>query len=369
MLHVIEPVRPIPVFTYRCDSKFHTDVLKEMLQDTEKYGFIVVDGNGVLFATLSGNTSHILCKYQVSLPKKHRRGGQSAGRFFRLRLEARHNYLTKVTELATKCFVDPSTNKVNVSGIVLAGAADFKDQLSANQILDPRVQASVVACVDVAYGFNQGLYQAIELSSNILKNVSLVHQKKLLARFFSEIAQDTEKTCFGVADTMNALESGGAETLLVWDRLDIVRTEVVCKETGQKRVLFRREKQEQVKQEPSAKEVTVANGKEEEQTDTEEERSSQLLVDWLAEHHQEMGAKLEIVHDASPQGSQFCRGFGGIGALLRYRMTFASTTDGDNSNHSGNNNNANTGKEEEDDDARAEDEEWAAIFEDDVTAF
>jgi peptide chain release factor subunit 1 len=32
----------------------------------------------------------------VQLPKKHGRGGQSALRFARLRLEKRHNYVTKV---------------------------------------------------------------------------------------------------------------------------------------------------------------------------------------------------------------------------------------------------------------------------------
>jgi peptide subunit release factor 1 (eRF1) len=33
---------------------------------------------------------------QVDLPKKHGRGGQSALRFARLRLEKRHNYVRKV---------------------------------------------------------------------------------------------------------------------------------------------------------------------------------------------------------------------------------------------------------------------------------
>ena len=33
-----------------------------------------------------------------------------------------------------------------------------------------------------------------------------------------------------------------------------------------------------------------------------------------------MGAALEIVTDKSPEGSQFVRGFGGVGGLLRYRV-------------------------------------------------
>ena len=61
-----------------------------------RYGFIVMDGNGSLFGTLSGNTREVLHKFTVDLPKKHGRGGQSALRFARLRLEKRHNYVRKV---------------------------------------------------------------------------------------------------------------------------------------------------------------------------------------------------------------------------------------------------------------------------------
>ena len=38
----------------------------------------------------------MLHKFTVDLPKKHGRGGQSALRFARLRMEKRHNYVRKV---------------------------------------------------------------------------------------------------------------------------------------------------------------------------------------------------------------------------------------------------------------------------------
>jgi len=62
------------------------------------------------------------------LPKKHGRGGQSSVRFARLREEKRHAYLKKVAELATFHFI--SEDRPNVIGLVLAGSADFKTQLS-----------------------------------------------------------------------------------------------------------------------------------------------------------------------------------------------------------------------------------------------
>ena len=57
--------------------------LKDLLEDDQKFGFIVIDGNGSLFGTLSGNTREVIHKFLVDLPKKHGRGGQSALRFAR----------------------------------------------------------------------------------------------------------------------------------------------------------------------------------------------------------------------------------------------------------------------------------------------
>ena len=42
-------------------------------------------------------------------------------------------------------------------------------------------------------------------------------------RYFDEIAQDTGKYCFGVDDTLKALEMGAVDTLIVWENLDITR--------------------------------------------------------------------------------------------------------------------------------------------------
>jgi len=56
----MEPYRPINVFAYKCQNSFHTDPLLSLLEDDDKFGFIVVDGNGVLFATLEGNNKEVI---------------------------------------------------------------------------------------------------------------------------------------------------------------------------------------------------------------------------------------------------------------------------------------------------------------------
>ena len=42
-------------------------------------------------------------------------------------------------------------------------------------------------------------------------------------KYFDEISQDTGKYCFGVEDTLKALEMGAVEILIVWENLETMR--------------------------------------------------------------------------------------------------------------------------------------------------
>lgn len=46
------------------------------------------------------------------------------------------------------------------------------------------------------------------------------------------------------------------------------------------------------------------------------------FLEWLAERYKDFGANLEFVSDRSSEGNQFVKGFGGIGAILRYKVNF-----------------------------------------------
>jgi len=171
-----EPHKPINTSLYLCDNKFHVEALKELLESDDKFGFIIMDGSGCLFGTLSGNTREVLYKFLVDLPKKHGRGGQSSLRFARLRLEKRHNYVRKVAEVAAQLYIKDCVP--NVKGLILAGLADFKNELNHSDMFDQRLKRVVLQCVDVSYGFENGFNQAIELASEQLKNVKFIQEKK-----------------------------------------------------------------------------------------------------------------------------------------------------------------------------------------------
>ena len=84
----VEPLKPIDNRVYICDSSFCLSPLQAQIDEAcceSVRGFLVVDGNSALFATMKGKVPVIRHQFCVDLPKKHRKGGQSAGRFFRCR--------------------------------------------------------------------------------------------------------------------------------------------------------------------------------------------------------------------------------------------------------------------------------------------
>ncbi|KAI5481148.1 peptide chain release factor eRF subunit 1 [Pseudohyphozyma bogoriensis] len=329
-----EPHKPINTSLYLCDNKFHTEALAELLESDSKFGFIIMDGNGSLFGTLAGNTREVVHKFSVDLPKKHGRGGQSALRFARLRMEKRHNYVRKVAELAVQHFI--TDDKVNVTGIVLAGSAEFKTELHQSDMFDGRLVAKVIKVVDVSYGGENGFNQAIELASESLSNVKFVQEKKLIQKYFDEISLDTGKYCFGVEDTLRGLELGAVETLIVWENLDVTR-HTLRDSTGAEVIVHTHAPPPaaaNAKVEGAASGIAALSEVDREKfidkhtgLEMEQAAEPQNLIEWFSEKYKDFGAELEFVTNRSQEGSQFVKGFGGIGGVLRYKVDFAQIAD------------------------------------------
>jgi peptide chain release factor subunit 1 len=323
----LEPFKPINTSLYMCDNRFHVDCLKELLEDEDVYGFIIMNGDGCLYGTLQGNTRNVLHQFGVELPKKHGRGGQSSVRFARLRMEARHNYVRKVAEHATQHFISDG-ERCTLKGIVLAGSADFKTELSKSDLFDARLSAKVLQIVDIAYGGTAGFNQAIQLSSECLGNIRYVQEKKLLQQFFTELQMDSGKSCYGMEDTITALEMGAVEVLMIWEQLPVecrvVKERVSGEETMQLlKTPMDAQKYELLEQMP--------------------------FLEWIANHYQKFGARMEFMSDHSHEGNQFVKGFSGIGGLLRWKIDFDSmkgegldtiADDGDEDEENNNNNDA-----------------------------
>merc|ERR1712156_1237552 len=131
-----------------------------------------------------------------------------------------------------------------------------------------------------------GFNQAIELSGDTLSNVKFVAEKKLLSEYFTEIAKDTGMYCFGVKDTINALESSAISKLIVFEELEIEKITLKDPST----------------QEDTTKYLTPQQQQDDSFFKTKQGVTYDIveridLVEWLAKHYTEYGAELDFVTD------------------------------------------------------------------------
>lgn len=297
-----EPPSPLTQNLYFCGSGFQTELVMQTLSSSDQYGFIIVDGSRCSFFILSGNHRRHLFTFNVDLPKKHGRGGQSQNRFQHIREEKRHNYVTKVCEYSVKHFIEPKTSRPNVSGLILAGFANFKNEVAS--ALDLRLKEIIVDVVDIQYGGKQGFHEAINKTKHVIEMEELKLERDSLFNFFDSIIKDNP-VVYTPKDTIYALEAGAVQKLIVYNDLKVKRLEVMHRDSSNKEVLFSNENEDQ---DLSSYEVL----------------NSEPLIDWLLDHYSDYGSEIILVSDSSTEGSQFVSGFGGIGGILRFEIVLPS---------------------------------------------
>jgi peptide chain release factor subunit 1 len=169
---------------------------------------------------------------------------------------------------------------------VLAGSADFKNDLNRTDMFDPRLQTKVVNIVDVSYGFENGLNQAIEKSAEALLNVKFMKQKALISDFFDHIALGDGMVIYGVQDTMKLIEAGAVGRIVCFEDLDYIRIKLKNSENGTISTVY-------------VKPENATNAELFKDKDSgvvlepiEEENEPNSLPEWLSVHYKDFGCEI-----------------------------------------------------------------------------
>ncbi len=84
----------------------------------------------------------------------------------------------------------------------MGGYADFKQNVYDNNTFDERLKKVVIKIIDLSYGQEAGLNQAIAQTKDLFKEVRLVQEQEKLRAFMENITNDTGLVCYGVNETM-----------------------------------------------------------------------------------------------------------------------------------------------------------------------
>jgi peptide chain release factor subunit 1 len=309
--YVIIPPEPIRIYLYRCDSRFHTEHLQEMLRERETYGILLIDASGATIATLQGKKLDIVREMTSGVAGKTRAGGQSARRYERLRDMQLNEYFTRVGGHANDIFLPIDTLK----GIILAGPGPTKYDFEKGDYLNYQLKNKIIDTIDTAYVEEQGVKEVVEKAPEIMRKVRYIEEKQLMQQFLYEIGHDTGMITYGEAEVRRALEAGAVRTLLISENVDQWRVTVKCSACGY-------EERDTVKAQNLAvfEQGLVGKPCPKCKAPSLSVADKMDLIDYLAEQAELTNADVEIISVETEEGQMLKNAFGGIAAILRFKM-------------------------------------------------
>jgi peptide chain release factor subunit 1 len=309
--YVIVPPEPIKVYLYRCDSRFHTEHLQEMLREKETYGILLIDASEATIATLQGKRLEIVRQMHSGVAGKTRAGGQSARRYERLRDMQLNEYFTRVGQHANEIFLPIETLK----GIILAGPGPTKYDFEKGDYLNYMLKNKIIDTIDTAYVEEQGVKEVVEKAPEIMRKVRYIEEKQIMQQFLYEVGHDTGMITYGEAEVRKALEAGGVRTLLISENIDLLRVTLKCSACGyQEQHSVRSQTLTSFEQNLSGTPCPKC------QAPSLAIAEKQDIIDDLAQIAEYSNTDVEIISGETEEGQMLKNAFGGIAAILRFKM-------------------------------------------------
>jgi len=258
-LWTFEPPEKITHKIYWCDQTFALNILRDMIEEKEIYGLIVLYAKEANIGMLKGKTIQSIKNLDSTVPSKTVKGGMSQGRYDRLREDAINEFLTKVGDSASEIFLQHP----EIKGIIIGGPGPIKERFVKDEYLNYQVQKKILGVKDIGYTGEYGLEELAKRSEDLLQQTALVKERDLLTKFFTEIQKDG-LVVYGKENTKKALEAGTVSVLLISENLD------------------------------------------------------QIMTEEFVEKAESFGTKIEFISQETNEGKQFEK-LGGVGGMLRYK--------------------------------------------------
>ncbi len=293
------PPEPIQSFRYHCDSAFLTEPLAEMLGDKGLYGLVVLDRREANVGWLKGKRIEPVKSASSLVPGKQRKGGQSAQRFARLRLEAIDNFYQEVAGMANDLFV-PKRHEMD--GVLIGGPSPTKDEFLDGEYLHHELQEMVLGKFDVSYTDESGLSDLVDAAEDVLAETEVMRDKSEMEEFFEQL-HDGQRATYGFDATRQNLVMGAVDRLLISEDL---RKDVVTYDCDG------REEFELVDRRAKTPTHTCENGAEATVVERED------AIDHLIALAEQRGSEAKFISTDFEKGEQLLTAFGGIAGILRY---------------------------------------------------
>ncbi len=185
----------------------------------------------------------------------------SSQRFHRITEGLTKEFYKRIAEEMKKIFFE---NK-KLKGILIGGPIPTKDEFLDGQYMATKLRDKVVGRIDIGGSDESGLKELVQKSQDILAGQEIVHEKKLLEKFFDHLGRKPDLAALKEEKTKRALKYGAVDTLILSKDVD------------------------------------------------------KTLAKELKQMAESTSSSVEIVSSETEEGEQF-KNLGGVGAILRFKI-------------------------------------------------
>jgi peptide chain release factor subunit 1 len=148
-----------------------------------------------------------------------------------------------------------------------------------------------------------------------MRKVRYVEEKQIVQQFLYEVGHDTGMITYGEAEVRRALEAGAVRTLLISESIDLLRVTIKCTACGY-------QEQQTIKSQVLTSFEQGLTGKPcpKCQAPSLVIAEKQDIIDDLAQIAEYSNTTVEIISGETEEGQMLKNSFGGIAAILRFKM-------------------------------------------------
>lgn len=312
-MYIVEPPDRVVTFRYHCASEFLLWPLEEMLTPKETYGLFVIGRKESAVGYIKGNKVEIIREFTSGIHGKHRAGGQSQKRYERLIEEGEKLFYRRISDTVNELFLPME----DLQGIFIGGPGQSKEKFVSDESLDYRLREKILDVVDLGYGGTEGIRALIEKVKDQIEGVKYIREKQVMQRFMKEISIESGLASYGLEAIQRALNYGAVDTLILSEKLDLYKIKLECsnceftesrtiKEKDLKRV--KASIQDESCPKCSSNAFNIA------------EKIS--IIEELGEIAEATGTSIDIISTEIEEGEMLYSTFGGIAAMLRYKIDY-----------------------------------------------
>jgi peptide chain release factor subunit 1 len=280
-----------------------------MLDEQNIYGLFVIDRQEATIGILRGERIEVKKSMESFVPRKHRMGGQSQARIARVIEEQADDFFKKASDAASTVFMAEK----HLKGVLVGGPGYTKNYVVEQEWLHYEVRKKIINSFDTGYTDEHGLVELVHNAQETLRQLGLTRERDILGRFLQQIVKDAGLVAYGEQHVRHALSIGAVETLLLSEKIRKQRAKVLCSTQG----CGHTEEHTAADLDKLAEELPKCPDCGQDALEIVESKD---IIEEMSELATNTGAKVELLSDATEEGKRFYDSFGGMGALLRFKV-------------------------------------------------